>query len=82
MLNKKQLIDDTCSIFENHFKNKPSVLSLAPGRINIIGEHTDYNEGLAIPAAINRWVCTSISISTSSFSSVYCVNYNEGKQIG
>ena len=33
---------------------KPAVLARAPGRVNLIGEHTDYNEGFALPAAINR----------------------------
>lgn len=42
--------------FENKFRRKPQLLSIAPGRINIIGEHTDYNLGLSMPAAINRWV--------------------------
>jgi galactokinase len=34
----------------------PQVLCRAPGRINLIGEHTDYNEGFVFPAAIDRWV--------------------------
>ncbi|SHL96628.1 galactokinase [Mucilaginibacter sp. OK098] len=33
----------------------------APGRINLIGEHTDYNGGLALPAAINRYIYVSVT---------------------
>ncbi|SDE85320.1 galactokinase [Mucilaginibacter pineti] len=37
------------------------VIVRAPGRINLIGEHTDYNGGLALPAAINRYIYVSVS---------------------
>ncbi len=40
--------------FEQIFNQKPKVYSSAPGRINIIGEHTDYNNGYVLPAAIER----------------------------
>ncbi|MBA3811533.1 MAG: galactokinase, partial [Caulobacteraceae bacterium] len=40
-----------------HLSLGPTVAFRAPGRINIIGEHTDYNLGLVMPAAIDRW-CT------------------------
>lgn len=40
-------------IFEKIYKSPPEVVSSAPGRINIIGEHTDYNQGYVLPAAIN-----------------------------
>jgi galactokinase len=39
--------------FQITFRCAPQVLSSAPGRINIIGEHTDYNNGYVLPAAIN-----------------------------
>ncbi|TAG56487.1 MAG: galactokinase [Cytophagales bacterium] len=42
--------------FTLKYNQKPSLISIAPGRINVIGEHTDYNFGLSMPAAINRWV--------------------------
>jgi len=38
----------------------PTLLAWAPGRINLIGGHTDYNDGLALPAAINRWIAVAI----------------------
>jgi len=40
-------------IFEKIFSKPPEVFSFAPGRINIIGEHTDYNLGYVLPAALN-----------------------------
>jgi galactokinase len=39
--------------FEEVFRSPPELISSAPGRINIIGEHTDYNRGYVLPAAIN-----------------------------
>ena len=49
------------SQFEAHYGNKPSLIAHAPGRVNIIGEHTDYNEGFVFPAAINfgTWVAAT-----------------------
>ena len=42
--------------FEKKFGSSPEVYSLAPGRINLIGEHTDYNLGYVLPSAINLHV--------------------------
>jgi galactokinase len=39
--------------FENRIKEKPLVVC-SPGRVNLIGEHTDYNMGFVLPAAINK----------------------------
>lgn len=43
------------SIFRSKFEKEP-VLIIAPGRINLIGEHTDYNDGFVMPAAVNRQI--------------------------
>ena len=39
--------------FEETYQSRPQVLSFAPGRVNIIGEHTDYSLGYVLPAALN-----------------------------
>ncbi len=75
MITKNELILNTVSIFKDKFQNKPDIISLAPGRINIIGEHTDYNLGLAIPTAINRWICIAISKQKGSSIKLYNNNY-------
>ena len=45
---------DLSTKFKDLFGKSPSVISTAPGRINLIGEHTDYNLGYVLPAAIDR----------------------------
>jgi galactokinase len=40
--------------FTERYGVAPSYISRAPGRVNIIGEHTDYNDGFVLPAAMNR----------------------------
>src|SRR6187455_3588093 len=40
--------------FEKAFGVPPAVVTRAPGRVNLIGEHTDYNDGFVFPAAIDR----------------------------
>ncbi len=48
------LVHRASSIFEDHFEASPNRAASAPGRVNIIGEHTDYNDGFVLPMAINR----------------------------
>ncbi len=40
--------------FFNYFNAKPQFIARAPGRVNLIGEHTDYNDGFVLPMAIDR----------------------------
>ncbi|MEX2245954.1 MAG: galactokinase [Dehalococcoidia bacterium] len=42
--------------FEREFARRPAGIAEAPGRVNLIGEHVDYNDGLALPFAIDRSV--------------------------
>jgi len=49
------LLRPTISEFQQRFRGPPTLFSQAPGRINILGEHTDYTGGLSLPAAIDCW---------------------------
>lgn len=48
----ESLINEAEIAFTEKFKNKPDVVVFAPGRVNLIGEHTDYNDGFVLPMAL------------------------------
>ncbi|MEQ1905182.1 MAG: galactokinase [Pirellulaceae bacterium] len=50
----RKLTEEAFAIFRDHFAARPEWISLAPGRVNLIGEHTDYNDGFVMPFAIDR----------------------------
>ncbi|WP_276369766.1 galactokinase [Chryseolinea sp. H1M3-3] len=58
------------------FDTQP-ILARSPGRINLIGEHTDYNEGFVMPAAINRDIVVAIDFSMDDHSTLFSVKNNE-----
>ncbi len=52
--------------FRERFGREPDVVAVAPGRVNLIGEHTDYNGGFVFPAAINQelWLAAAVANTT------------------
>jgi galactokinase len=56
------LAKQTAEEFEAKFGYAPTGVWSAPGRVNIIGEHTDYNEGFVLPIAINRATYAAIAM--------------------
>jgi len=61
MKNKDQIIAETINFFIKRFNIKPEFTCAYPGRINLIGEHLDYNNGISISCGINKWVSVSLS---------------------
>ena len=47
--NIEELLKKASSAFQERFKAAPELGACAPGRVNLIGEHTDYNEGFVFP---------------------------------
>lgn len=70
------LIDKVSRAFQNTFNTQP-LLIFSPGRINIIGEHTDYNEGFVFPAAVNKGIVAAIQKSKTNTSVAYAVDKGE-----
>jgi galactokinase len=48
--------------FRQAFGYPPTAVAVAPGRINIVGEHTDYNQGWVLPAAIDRQIAVALRL--------------------
>ena len=57
-----QLDERARSGFRQAFGYPPGAVAVAPGRINIIGEHTDYNQGFVLPAAIDRHIAVALRL--------------------
>lgn len=63
--------------YQAEFQQEPAYTILSPGRINIIGEHVDYNDGFVLPAAINKYVCFAIAESGSSQCTLLALDLNK-----
>ncbi len=62
--------------FFSQFSGKP-LLVKSPGRINLIGEHTDYNKGFVMPAAIDNAMYFAIGKSGNTVLGIHSFNYDE-----
>ena len=68
--------DDVKKIFVEKFQTEPLIVR-SPGRINIIGEHTDYNNGFVLPAAIDKAIYIAVSKRDDDLISLHAANYGE-----
>lgn len=69
-------LQDLRSKFVERFGGEPRVFR-APGRVNLIGEHTDYNGGFVLPMAIDREVAVAASLRDDRKVRVYAANFGE-----
>jgi galactokinase len=68
------------STFISNFQSEP-VIIFSPGRINLIGEHTDYNDGFVFPAAIDKGIIAAIGVSQENISRVYAADFDQMLEI-
>lgn len=70
--------------FKEKFKelyNSEPLLVRSPGRVNIIGEHTDYNEGFVLPAAIDKAIYIAIGKRNDALIHLYAQGYNQSHDV-
>lgn len=60
-----------------HYFGKACQVSKAPGRVNLIGEHTDYNLGYVLPAAIDRYITLALAPNEDAQLTMRALEYNE-----
>ncbi|HEX6125790.1 MAG TPA: galactokinase [Pyrinomonadaceae bacterium] len=73
-------IGQLASEFEKRFSSKPRLFQ-APGRVNLIGEHTDYNDGFVLPFAIDRRTLVAAAARDDRFLNVYARDLDETGRI-
>ena len=63
--------------FTKYFDGEPTHLAAAPGRVNLIGEHTDYNDGFVLPVALHRDIQVALRPRDDDTVRVYSLEYGE-----
>jgi galactokinase len=66
--------------FANVFGTQPSVTAEAPGRVNLLGEHTDYNDGYVLPTAIPQKTCVALKKSVGPLYTLYAAAFDQTVQ--
>src|ERR1035437_4359435 len=78
----KNLAADLANAFEIHYGRLPRWIVAAPGRVNVIGEHTDYNDGFVLPMAIERYaIMAADTAATPGKTSLYDTQFKESATI-
>ena len=69
--------ENVIRLHQTKYGKKPTVVIRAPGRINLIGEHTDYNGGSVLPAAIDKYMYFSFSFNGTKRVNAHAVDLQE-----
>ncbi|MFC5704727.1 galactokinase [Aeromonas eucrenophila] len=69
------------AVFAEQFKQQPELLVRAPGRVNLIGEHTDYNDGFVLPCAIDYETCVAIGLRSDNLVQVVAADYDNQQDL-
>jgi galactokinase len=73
MTSLQQLAASVSAAFQKHHGRPPRWIVAAPGRVNVIGEHIDYNDGFVLPMAIERYAVMAADSAASPSSSVFSI---------
>src|SRR5512134_632251 len=64
-------------LYQDTFYDMPKFMLRAPGRVNLLGEHVDYNDGFVLPAAIDRAVWVACSPASAPHSTLEAADLSE-----
>jgi galactokinase len=72
-----QIIPHITARFQKTFGRAPAYIARAPGRVNLLGEHVDYNDGFVLPAAIDRATYIAFSPAEAHLSTLAAVDLDQ-----
>ena len=76
------MINRTNELFRRCFGHAPRWVVAAPGRVNLIGEHTDYSDGFVLPMAIERYIVIAGDVNTKREVTLHSVTPGETASFG
>lgn len=71
------MIKNTRKLLHEHFAKEADVVVKAPGRVNLIGEHTDYNDGFVLPCAIDCYTEVAIALNETNDCHVLAADFDQ-----
>ncbi len=71
------IIETLKTTYRQRFDAEPQFIARAPGRVNLLGEHVDYNDGFVLPAAIDRATYVAFSPSDSNLTTLVAADFAE-----
>ena len=74
----REIEQKAAKAYSQRFGEEPELVASAPGRVNLIGEHTDYNGGFVLPCAIDRRIAVAVG---SGETRLYSADFDETRQI-
>src|SRR6188472_3036780 len=74
------IIDGLKAGFTARFNSTPAIY-FSPGRINLIGEHVDYNDGFVMPAAIDKGVYFAIAPNNTNSANFYATDFDDTLEV-
>lgn len=74
--------EDVRSRFKKHFDGAEGSVYASPGRINLIGEHTDYNGGFVFPGAVDKCIMAEIKFNGTDKVRAYSINLKDYVEFG
>lgn len=72
-----ELMDRITRVFQDTFGREPAHIARSPGRVNLLGEHVDYNDGFVLPAAIDRATYIAFSPANSDHTRLVATDFEE-----
>ena len=71
---------EVSALFAQQFNEAPLFVIASPGRINLIGEHVDYNHGFVLPAAIDKYMYVAVSKRNDNQIVIHAADLNQNHQ--
>src|SRR5829696_900609 len=77
----RRVEEQAARAYEEKYEEAPALVASAPGRVNLIGEHTDYNAGFVLPCTIDRRIAVAIDVAQNK-GALYSANFDESRPLG
>ncbi len=78
---REHLQQKAAQLFEHQFGRPAVAIAVAPGRVNLIGDHTDYNDGFALPMTIDRHVAAAFAPRADRVLRVYSSEFRQVREL-